>query len=414
MKILHINEKDVVGGAAVCMNRLNKALSTFDHSSHILVGRTEKTRGEVAAIRPQSLLSKISFHGLNLAGLNFAGILNPNRIIQHPLFQNADIIHLHNLHGGYFNYRHLPKLSNEKPLVWTLHDMWSFTGHCGHSFDCDRWQTGCGHCPYPNIYPAVRRDATHKEWRLKKNVYEQFRIHLVCPSKWLQGLVKQSILRDQPLHYVSSGIDLELFSRRNKTECRRVLGLPKDKNILLYVAQSMDDPFKDYAMLISALNQLSEAVRRESLLLIMGQNGSTTATITGMPVKTLGFVEDEKKKTFAYNAADLFVYPTKADNQPNALIEALACGCPSVSVQIGGVPELVDHNSNGRLVKAGDAAAMAREIENLLTNNQLRNQYADSAREKAKKQWGLKLYAEKMIAVYKEAIDDFKEQKRNE
>ena len=103
-------------------------------------------------------------------GLNYLEYLGSFEIKKHPFYEKADVINLHNLHGATFNYLALAPLTHDKPAIWTLHDMWSFTGHCSYSYDCERWKLGCGNCPYPKIYPAIKKDNTNLEWKLKNSI----------------------------------------------------------------------------------------------------------------------------------------------------------------------------------------------------------------------------------------------------
>ena len=149
MKILQINTSDVKGGAAIAGYRLHGALRKHGHDSKLMVKNRSTALHEVCEIKKPSLAGFVTRNSTKLIGLNYAGILNTSSISKHSFFTRSDILNFHNLHGGYFNYLSIPFLTGQKPAVWTLHDMWSFTGHCTYSYDCDRWKTGCGRCPYP-------------------------------------------------------------------------------------------------------------------------------------------------------------------------------------------------------------------------------------------------------------------------
>lgn len=408
MKILHINETVDTGGAAISMFRLHQALSRAGHESGILAA-SGSTRSGVSLLRSQSLLSRLTYHGLNLLGLNYAGIMGARRIFGHPRFQQADVIHLHNIHGGYFNYLWLPRLTRRKPTVWTLHDMWGLTGHCGYSLDCERWRRGCGRCPYLRTYPPVRRDATRMDWRLKRRVYGRSRMTLVCPSRWLADLASHSTLAGLPIRNVPHGVDTDLYGPRDRTACRESLGIDAGRLTILFVAQSLDNPYKHYALLPEALDKLPAALRERCLLLTMGRDGTTADTPTGVQVKSLGYVHDEDTKATAYAAADVFAFPTRADNQPLVLLEAMACGCPTVSVSIGGVPEVVRHGETGYVADAGNAEDFARGLERLLSDANHRERLAANCRRVATAEHRIEQQASRTATVYKETIRAYRE-----
>jgi glycosyltransferase involved in cell wall biosynthesis len=179
--------------------------------SRLLVGE-QKTSSDRVATVPRKLRLENQLSRLNrLASLNYLNIISSFDIPKHLFYQEADILNFHNLHAGYFNYLAIPTLTKDKPAVWTLHDMWSFTGHCAYSYDCDRWKMGCGKCPYPKEYPAIQRDSTRLEWHLKHWVYQHSNLAIVTLSCWMTEQIKQSMLSCFPIHHIPNGIDLEAY-----------------------------------------------------------------------------------------------------------------------------------------------------------------------------------------------------------
>ncbi|HVX31203.1 MAG TPA: glycosyltransferase, partial [Nitrolancea sp.] len=163
-----------------------------------------------------------------------------------------NIVHLHNLHGGYFDLRLLPHLSRLVPLVATLHDAWLLSGHCAHSLDCERWLTGCGACPDLTIYPAIRRDATAGNWRRKRAIYAQSRLFVATPSQWLMRKVEQSILAPAvaEARVIPNGVDLSIFRPGDRQAARAELGIPQDAHVLVFAANVIrDNVWKDYRTL---------------------------------------------------------------------------------------------------------------------------------------------------------------------
>jgi glycosyltransferase involved in cell wall biosynthesis len=174
--------------------------------------------------------------------------------------QTPDIMHCHNLHGEYFDLRMLPKLSKQLSVVMTLHDAWLFSGHCAHSFDCDRWKIGCGKCPDLSIPPAIQRDATVYNWRKKQQIYANSRLVIVTPSRWLMQKVEQSMLVPAIIRkqVIPNGIDLSVFYPTDKTTVRQKLGIPLDAYVCLFVAHGIhQNRWKDYQSLQTAMFEVS-------------------------------------------------------------------------------------------------------------------------------------------------------------
>jgi len=187
-----------------------------------------------------------------------------------------DIVHCHNLHGGYFDLRALPWLSQQVPVVLTMHDAWLLGGHCAHSFDCERWKTGCGECPNLIIYPAVKRDATAYNWRRKRDIYARSRLYVVTPSRWLMRKVKQSILAPAIVEarVIPNGVDLTIFHQSDRKEARAALGISQDAKMLLFTANGIrKNPWKDYQTMRAAIALLAERLQGQQVLFIaLGEN----------------------------------------------------------------------------------------------------------------------------------------------
>jgi len=284
-----------------------------------------------------------------------------------------DVVHLHNLHGSYFDVRQLPALTSRVPAIATLHDAWLLTGHCAHPLDCTRWQTGCGDCPYPEMYVAIPRDASAENWRVKRDAVRRSRLRIATPSRWLMRMVEASGIAEALLdaRIIPNGIDTTVFSPGSKSAARAALGLPQDREIVLFTARALaDNPFKDYATLAQALPRVAEA-RPDVLLVAIGSEGDS-ALVGHTEHRTVPFVEDPAEVAQYYRAADVYVHAARAENLPLAIIEALACGTPVVASDVGGVPELVTDGETGLLVPVGDAQRLASAIVRVLDDENLR------------------------------------------
>jgi glycosyltransferase involved in cell wall biosynthesis len=303
-----------------------------------------------------------------------------------------DVIHAHNLHGGYFDLRALPELSRIAPLVLTLHDMWLMTGHVAHSFDCERWRTGCGDCPYLGAYEAVPRDRSAWNWRRKRALYERSRLHVATPSEWLHERVGDSMLTAglAESRVIPNGVDLERFSPGSQDEARRQVGLPEDARVLMFAANSTkSNEFKDFATLEGALESVGKVIA-----VSVGEAGETRQVGSA----ELRMIEPQMDLPPWYRAADLYVHPARADTFPTTVLEAHACGLPVVASDVGGIPEQVVEGETGHLVPVGDAQAMADAIRGLLADEPRRRSFAFAARRRAEQHFD----ARRMVDAYLE------------
>ncbi|WP_448381370.1 glycosyltransferase family 4 protein [Gloeomargarita sp.] len=405
MNVLHINQSDVGGGAAVAGYRLHQGLLRQGIDSKLLVGIPQTTDPRVARVPrrnyPLTGLLKNITDGL---GLNYVSHLATWKIPSHKFYQEADILNLHNLHTGYFNYLFLPHLTRHKPAVYTLHDMWSFTGHCAYSFDCQRWQSGCGQCPYPETYPAIKRDNTRLEWWLKHWTYERSHLTIVTPSQWLMKQAKSSMLNRFPIHWIPHGIDVDLYVPLDKQECRRCLQIKHYRYVLLTSSVNLQDPRKGADLLIQAINLLPDPLKKEIVLLVMGEGGEVLKKELQVDVVCFGYVGIDRLKVMVFAAADLLILPTRADNLPLVLQEALACGTPMVAFAVGGVPELVRPGMTGLLATPENPQDLAHKIEQLLGDAATRHTMSQNCREIAVTEYHLTLQAQRYIQLYRQVL----------
>ena len=255
-----------------------------------------------------------------------------------------DIVHGHNLHGGYFDLGTLPALCRRVPVVLTLHDAWLLSGHCAHSLDCDRWKTGCGSCPDLTLYPAVRRDATAFNWQRKSDIYARSNLYVATPSRWLMEKVEQSMLwrGTAEARVIPNGVDLSIFHPGDKSAIRASMGWSHSASVLLFAANGIrKNSWKDFSTLRDAVARLAQrASGRELLLIALGERGHTER-IGPAEIRFVPCERDPSSVARYYQAADVYVHAARVDTFPNSVIEALACGTPVVATAVGGIPEQV-------------------------------------------------------------------------
>lgn len=403
MKVLHINQSDVSGGAAIAGYRLHQGLLAKNIDSRLLVGTVKTSSDRIAAIPYKKIPSNIVFRFSHPLGLNYLQFVGAFDISKHQFYQEVDVLNFHGLHSGKFNYLAIPSLTKNKPAVFTLHDMWGFTGHCSYSFECDRWKIGCGKCPYPDTYPPIVRDNTNLEWKLKNWVYNRSNLTIVTLSHWLTAQVKQSMLNRFPIHHIPNGIDIEAYQPLDSEQCRSVLGIPKNKKVLMFAAQSLEDWRKGGDLLLKGLQNLPKSLKTETLLVTLGKGGEKISAAVGIENLNLGYVESDRIKSIAYCAADLFIFPTRADNLPLVLQESMACGTPMVSFKVGGVPDLVRPDITGYLAAPEDVDDFRDGIVKLLDDDNLRQQMSQNCRKIAVEEYSLELQTKRYLEIYQQS-----------
>lgn len=297
-----------------------------------------------------------------------------------------DLVQVHNLHGDYFDLRSVAPLSRQVPVVLTLHDGWLMSGHCAHSFDCERWRTGCGRCPHLETYPAVRRDATRLNWWRKRQALARARLHVAAPSRWLLDRVRGSLLADAvvELRLLENGVDLDVFSPGHREQARRDLGVEVDERVLLFVGnEPRANRFKDFPTLLSAAARLEGTSR----LVVMALGEDAPPERAGAAVVRYRRERDPSRMALWYRAADVYVHATRADTFPTSVLEAMACGRPIVASAVGGVTEQVEHGRTALLVVPGDPHALARALADLLAAPALAARLGSAAAEEARRRF---------------------------
>lgn len=400
MNVLHINQSDIIGGASIAGYRLHEGLLAQGVNSRLLVGKETISSDRITTIKRNPLEKQLGSLTWRL-GLNYIHCLSTFDIPKHSFYKEADVLNFHNLHSGYFNYLALPKLTQDKPAVLTLHDMWSFTGHCAYSYDCDRWKSGCGKCPYPDVYPPIKLDNTRLEWQMKNWAYHRSNLTIVSPSNWLTKLAGSSLLNRFPIHWIPNGIDTEIYQPLDREHCRSVLNIPKQKKVLMFGADTIIDFRKGGDLLLKALASLQPSLKTQTLLLILGNGGEAIAEEIGIQTLNLGYVGSDRFKSIAYSAADLFIFPTRADNLPLMLQESLSCGLPIVSFNLGGVPDLVRPGVTGYLAVAEDIKDFSYGIIQLLEDQNLRDRMSHQCRDIALQEYSVALQAQRYIDLYR-------------
>lgn len=311
---------------------------------------------------------------------------------RHPLVQQAEILHLHWFNQGFLSIKGLSKLlSLGKPVVWTLHDMWAFTGGCHYDRHCDRYRTGCGQCPY--LGKPHTGDLSQRLRKQKARVYQAPNLTLVTPSQWLADCAEASGLFVHPPHLIRYPVDLQVFSPGSQTDARAALGLPHQGVYLLFGAFSLKDSRKGGQLLLAALDMLPDHARQKLHILTVGRSD---IQLGGLRHTHLGSISGRANMARVYRAADYTVVPSLQDNLPNMIIESMACNVPVVATPAGGMAEMVTDGQTGYLAAEVSAEAMAIALQRALEEPKM----GQAPRELAEQRYLPSLIAGQYVQLY--------------
>lgn len=408
MNVLHLSFRDNAGGSGRAAYRLHRSLQARGFTSRMLVARRSTKDADVQLITFGLLKKLDDLCGAISRPLALDSVFYPSSFAlkYRPWFREADVIQIYNTHGGYLSHTAFPGWSRERPLVWRLSDMWAFTGHCAYSYECERWKTGCGACPHLDNPYLLARDSTALLWKIKKAVYARSKLTIVAPSQWMAECVKASpLLGHFTVRLIPNGIDTALFHPMRRA-AREVLGLDPDKKLILFGAELVTQERKGVKYFIEALERLDPVWRGKIAVLLVGLGSDRLALPPGFEAKRFGMVNDDRLVAAIYAAADITVMTTLADNLPNALLEALACGTPAVAFKIGGVPDAVRHLETGWLAAPRSAEEVATGLETLLEDDALRGRLGVRAREVAVSEYTLELQAGRFAALYEGVVSN--------
>lgn len=395
-KVLMLNTSDTMGGAARAAYRLHKALQATSVESQMLVqskfgddntviGPVGKVRIGFAKLRPTLDASFVKAFGHGATSIFTPAWLPLSNIARQVNKLEPDIVHLHWIGSGFLRIEELKLI--KAPVVWTLHDMWPFTGGCHYDRECGKYIDNCGNCP--QLLKNGERDLSRKVFDRKKRAWCKLDITIVTPSHWLGRCARDSrLFGENRIEIIHNGLDLDLFSSVDKSVARTIWRLPKDKQFILFGAMNAtSDVRKGFDLLVEGIKVGRNLWTDNIELVIFGASEPKGSYDFGLPVHFVGQLYDDVSLAVLFSAVDVLVAPSRQDNLPNVITESLACGIPTVAFETGGMSDLINHKVNGYLAKPFDPKDLARGLHWVLSStqncyNDLRKKSRELAQEK--------------------------------
>jgi glycosyltransferase involved in cell wall biosynthesis len=415
MKIAIISSSDIQGGAAKSAYRLHQGLRKNHITSQMLVQSPNINDSTVCGMQQRHDVSnavgvlRLALDHLPLKRYpqrqrsGFSPQWLPDRVKSHVDQFNPDIVNLHWVAEGFLRIETLPTF--KQPLVWTLHDMWTFTGGCHYTQGCDRYTQSCGTCPY--LGSDLESDLSRSIWQRKARAWKSLNLTVVAPNRWMADCARaSSLFKNQRIERIPNGIDTNIYRPIDRTTARTLLKLPQDKTLVLFgAANATSDPRKGFPFLQAALQDLSQANTLQSLeLVVFGASPPTQAQEFGFKTHYLGTLKDDLTLALLYSAADVFILPSTEENLANTVMEALACGTPCVAFRLGGTPDMIEHQQNGYLATPLDVTDLAQGIVWVLEQPERYQKLCDRARQKVEQEFTLDIQARRYHALFSDLM----------
>jgi len=366
MRVLQINQTCGTGSTGKIAVNLGNVLKENGHENYIAYGYYDTKEENTLKLKAGKTKYSFLIEVLKCCITGYYGFTSKRatkKLIKWIGKIQPDIIHLHNIHGGFAHIEVLFEYLSEKniPVVWTLHDCWSFTGHCSHFklVNCDKWKTGCYKCPEKENYPKrYFFDRSKEQYERKKKAFTSVKnMTFITPSKWLADLVKESYFKNYSVYTINNGIDLSMF-KPTENKIKEKLGIESKKMILGVQMAWGKRKGLDYII------EISKKISSEYKIVLVGLNERQLKQI---PDNIIGLPKTKTQKELVeyYSAADVFINTTLEENFPTVNLEAVACGTPVVTFDTGGCKETINEFC-GRIVEPKNTDAMISAIENIV------------------------------------------------
>lgn len=416
MKVVHLSSADLDGGAAIACLRISNALRAGKIDSKLVVQKKLSYDENVLNLTT-TLQERIFYNHRFLFDEAFIRVFTKTErgrfsfplfgvnVANEQLVRNSDIINLHWVTGGFLSFKSFKRFFTlNKPIVWTLHDMWAFTGGCHYNLGCENFKSECCNCP--SLRASGMRDFSNKIFKKKRALFKNANLTIVTCSKWLAEEASKSILlKGKKIVTIPNPIDTNLFKSFAQSEARTNTNLPTSKFLILFGAMTIKDERKGFKLLIESLKHIAEvnpALTENIELLVIGAGEKKQLEQIPFKINYLGRVKNTKQLVQIYNSADLYIAPSRQDNLPNTVLEALACGVPVLAFKIGGIPDMIDHKLNGYLAEPFSIDDLSNGL--LWLKENMDERIKNAAREKVLKNFTQEIVSKKYIQLYSQLL----------
>ena len=402
MRVVMLSDQESSGGAAIAASRLAEALIGLGTEVIRAVGQPA---GRRHPWKTEALMTPRERLLLNAMG-KIAGRLRMQAVhwvTSHRLRAllarvQPDVINIHNLHAAGWGAELVALSARHAPTVWTLHDMWSFTGRCAYSYDCRKFISGCdASCPTPTEYPSLDPALIARAWRLRRRLFAQHAdLVAICPSDWLAQEARAGLWAGHRVQVIPNGLPLDRYVPLSRELARAALGVNSSGPVLLAAAQELTMRRKGGETVVKAIGQ----IRSRPLTLITLGHGHLPVASEGIRLFSLGHIDHERTMVLAYNAADLLMHAAPVDNLPNVVVEAIACGTPCAGFAVGGMPDMVRGGLTGWLAQDVSATSLAGVVDDALAGIQQGVDLRSSCRTIAEEEYDAQLQARRYLALF--------------
>ena len=399
MKVVQVSTYDIQGGAARAAYRLHQGLLRLGEDSRMLVKHRDSTDDSVYSITPTNSADKldeelflstviqghyINSHRTDISNTLFSLPYPGCDLSPLPLVQAAEVINLHWV-AYYQSPITLHRLLNlGKPVVWTLHDQWPFTGGCHYTAGCEKYRDDCTACPQLADDPFDLPEAVLGD---RLELLRGENLTIVAPSRWLATCASESrLFKDTHVRVIPNSVETDLYRPLPKAQAREAMGLPVESVVMLFGATDVREKLKGFRELEDAAQhclahpEFDRLVESDKIRLLCFGHGSDELNVGRIPVASLGYVASDERMRSAYAASDMFVLPSLEDNLPNTMLEAMSCGTPVVAFDAGGIPEVIVNGVTGQLAPVGDVRRLGEAILSVIFDPSGREAMGDNCR----------------------------------
>lgn len=407
MNVSFVNNQYHLGGAETVVHQLWNGLNLLGHKTSLYVADGKSYPANVTPFYPR-LLSKL-YHSRfqRLTEFFFPRFALTNKNFRKIAEGSSDLVHLHNFHGNYATVSSLAHVATRKKFVWTFHAFWGVTGGCDHPKNCLRYQDCCGHCPQVGQWPIGPIDITAEQLQLKLKLLSNLKLNIIAPSKHLGKKVQESQLgKNWNVFHIPNGVDPSQFSfaRKHDSTFRASLGLQEKTIVILVANRNFKDTQKGFSMAQEALSNLNA---HNVEIIFAGEDSDWAAQQIKGSVKILsvGYVTSRKKMADLYEAADIFLFASPAENFPCVILEAMSAKCCIVSTPTSGVTEQIEHGETGFLARDVTGESLAQTLNEALANSSLK-EFGERARRRIEKEFSEDQMVRRHLQLYQEIINN--------